>query len=169
MTSSLASTVPSAGTPVDRSFGHVRQSVPVEYLEPVTVVEIGPGRPLGVGRCPTRTLDQLGDRPGLADAVVEPTVEDLQKDPLGPAVVRLVGRGDQRAIVVAEPERASCRLIVAMLASVLMRGCCPVWRACSSAGRPNASYPIVWSTLKPVMRLNRAYTSVLMYPSGWPT
>ena len=52
--------------------------------------------------------------------------------------------------------------MLAMLASVLMRGCWPVWRACSSAGSPNASKPIVYSTLKPHMRLKRTYTSVAM-------
>src|SRR5690606_14353060 len=34
---------------------------------------------------------------------------------------------------------------------------------------PKASKPIVCSTLWWVMRLNRAYTSVPMNPSGWPT
>ena len=52
--------------------------------------------------------------------------------------------------------------MLSMLASVLARGCWPVWRACSSAGRPKASKPIVYITLKPHIRLNRTYTSVAM-------
>ncbi len=46
--------------------------------------------------------------------------------------------------------------MVAMLFSVLTRGCSPVCLACSSAGRPKASKPIVCNTLNPVIRLNRA-------------
>jgi hypothetical protein len=37
------------------------------------------------------------------------------------------------------PRRRSWRRMFAMFASVLARGCSPVWMACSSAGRPNAS------------------------------
>ena len=56
-----------------------------------------------------------------------------------------------------------------MFSSVVLRGCCPVWTAYCSAGRPNASKPIVCSTLRPIIRWYRAKTSVLMKPSGCPT
>ena len=49
-----------------------------------------------------------------------------------------------------------------MLASVVERGCRPVSTAYCSAGSPNASKPMVCSTLKPDIRRYRAYTSVPM-------
>ncbi|CPU68065.1 Uncharacterised protein [Mycobacteroides abscessus] len=39
----------------------------------------------------------------------------------------------------ASPRRRSCRRMLAMFASVVTRGCCPVCTAYCSAGRPNAS------------------------------
>ena len=52
--------------------------------------------------------------------------------------------------------------MMAMFASVVIRGWVPVWTAYCSAGRPKASYPRVWSTLRPAMRWYRANTSVPM-------
>ena len=52
--------------------------------------------------------------------------------------------------------------MLAMFASVVTRGCVPVWTANCSAGRPKASYPSVCSTFAPRIRWKRAKTSVAM-------
>ena len=67
------------------------------------------------------------------------------------------------------PIRRNCRRMLATFSAVVIAGCWPVCTANCSAGSPNASKPIVYSTLCPVMRLNRLNTSVPMKPSGWPT
>jgi hypothetical protein len=51
-------------------------------------------------------------------------------------------------------------LNVAMLRAVITDGCSPVRSARRSAGSPKLSQPIVCSTLKPIIRLARATTSV---------
>ena len=58
------------------------------------------------------------------------------------------------------PRRWSCRRKVATLRSVVVRGWMPSRIAACSAGSPNASQPIGWSTLKPRIRLVRATMSV---------
>jgi len=43
-----------------------------------------------------------------------------------------------------------------MLLLVHVRGCVLFWMAAFSAGKPKASQPMGWSTLKPRMRFTRA-------------
>ncbi len=50
--------------------------------------------------------DQFADRTGLAPLRVEPGVEDLQEDPLCPAVVVRVGGGERPALVVRQAQLA---------------------------------------------------------------
>ena len=50
----------------------------------------------------------------------------------------------------------------AMFAKVEVAGGIPFLMAAFSAGRPKASHPNGWSTLKPVIRFVRATTSPIM-------
>ena len=101
-----------AGRPVDHALGDVGQSPPVHHLAPGQRVELRPGLTVRVGRAgrarPGLELgDQLGDRPGPLEILVEPALEDLQEDPLGPAVEPGVGGGELAPGVVpeAQPEQ----------------------------------------------------------------
>ena len=58
--------------------------------------------------------------------------------------------------------RRSWRRMFAMFWSVVTAGCWPVCTAYCSAGRPKASYPMVYRTLSPFMRRKRASVSVAM-------
>ena len=89
-------------TPVDRCLVQVREPEGVDQLAATPLVEIGPAV-LGIGLEHRR---ELGDRTGPIGVLVVPAVEDLQEDPLRPAVVGDVGRGDAPTGVVAESERA---------------------------------------------------------------
>ena len=96
---------PQRRAPVDRGVGHVGQAVPVHQLPLLGLAEISPGPAVGCRpRCGGELVDQLRDRAGPAGLGIQPRVEDLQEDPLGPAVVVDVGGGDTPALVVAEPE-----------------------------------------------------------------
>ena len=96
--------------PVDRGLAHVGQPVIVHNGASLDVGQVGPGpavrgRPLarGVGR------GQLGDRPGPAHRRVVPGVEDLQEDPLGPAVEVRIGGRHRPARVVGQPQPPQLR------------------------------------------------------------
>ncbi len=82
------------GTPIDRRFGLIGQPVPILIAADRLVARGG-----HVGR-----NRQLGDRPAAAGLGVEPGVEQLQKNPLRPAEVVDVGRGQLAVPVVAEAE-----------------------------------------------------------------
>ena len=107
VTSSLASTVPRPGTPVDHRVGPVHQAVAVDHVGALArrqrrplpaVVEIAcAGLEFG---------DQLGDRARLVGGGVEPGVVDLQEDPLRPLVELDVGGGEAAPGVVAEAQPA---------------------------------------------------------------
>ena len=89
--------------PVDRRLVEVREPVRVDELAPASRgVERRPSRLSGSA---SRTGIELGDRPGPVRVLVVPGVEDLQEDPLRPAVVGDVGGRDAAPRVVAEPER----------------------------------------------------------------
>ncbi len=98
------------GAPVHRRLVEVGQPVRVDDGAPRVGVEVDPGEAVGVGvalrgvRPRLELRDQLGDRPGAVLRLVVPRVEELQEDPLGPAVVVGVGGGDPPAGVVAQAE-----------------------------------------------------------------
>ena len=50
---------------------------------------------------------------------------------------------NERRLSCDRPSRPSCERMFAMLSRVVIAGCWPVWTAYCSAGRPNASNPIV--------------------------
>jgi len=58
-----------------------------------------------------------------------------------------------------KPSDLSCRLKLAMFSPVVTAGCVPVLIACCSAGSPNESHPIGWSTSKSRIRQYRAMMS----------
>ncbi len=96
-----------AGAPVDGRLGQVGQAVAVDHDAARQVVELGPRRAVGGRRGAGLQLgDQLGDRPGPVELGVVPGFEDLQEDPLRPAVVADVGRGDAAPRVVGQAEAA---------------------------------------------------------------
>ena len=150
VTSSLASTVPRPGHQLTGASRDVGQPVVVDDRAPLDAGQLGP-RP-AVRRRPrrrrrTRRPARRSAGPCAASGVV-PGVEDLQEDPLGPAVEVRVGGGDAAAVVVAPgPAGAAAPRYRSMFASVVIRGCVPVCTAYCSAGRPNASKPIGCSTL----------------------
>jgi hypothetical protein len=78
--------------PVDHLLGDVGQPPAVDHLPAGQLTELCPRLPAGVGRArghspPCLELgDQLADRPGAPLLLVEPAIEDLQEDPLGPPV-----------------------------------------------------------------------------------
>src|SRR5690606_7441960 len=89
-----------AGAPVDRGLADVGQAVVVDHDPALGGGQLGPrppGRVGALGRL-AHTGVQLGDQvvdgAGTVGLGVVPGVEDLQEDPLGPAVVALVDRGD---------------------------------------------------------------------------
>ena len=147
-----------AGAPVDRRLVAVGQPEPVDDLRCSTSLSSAHGRPSGVGPGAGRQLgDQLGDRPGPPLVRVEPGVEDLQEDPLGPAVEPGVGGGDAAPLVVGQAQRRSWRAVASRCwPRSWSAGAVPVCTAYCSAGRPNASKPIACSTLCPVIRWKRA-------------
>ena len=98
---------PQPRAPVDRRLVEVGEAVGVDGPAPLDRVQLGP-RP-AAGGCPhalLELLDQGVDGPGRPPAGVEPGPEQLQEDPLGPAVVARVGGGELAARVVAQPEPA---------------------------------------------------------------
>mmetsp|Transcript_27935 Transcript_27935/g.65201 ORF Transcript_27935/g.65201 Transcript_27935/m.65201 type:complete len:273 (-) Transcript_27935:352-1170(-) len=68
-----------------------------------------------------------------------------------------------------KPSDLSCRLKLAIFCLVVTAGCVPVATACCSAGSPNESHPIGWSTSKSRIRQYLAMMSDAVYPSGCPT
>ncbi len=102
-----------AGRPVDHALGDVGQPPAVHHLAAGQLVELGPGLAVRVGRAGRQARpglelgDQLADRPGALAIFVEPAVEDLQEDPLGPAVEAGVGGRELAPGVVsqAQPEQ----------------------------------------------------------------
>src|SRR5690606_11868829 len=85
------------GAPVDRYLGHVGQAVGVEDLAAARCVQVRPrgtggvGAGSGLAAAGVELLFQLGNGSGAACIGVVPAVEELEEDPLGPAVVALVG------------------------------------------------------------------------------
>ena len=65
----------------------------------------GPGTVLQEG-------DKFGDAARLIGLGVEPSVEDLEENPLGPAVIVLIGGGDGAALIVPQPQTAQLTLHV---------------------------------------------------------
>ena len=99
-----------AGAPVDRRLRHVGQAVVVDDRAALDVGQRGPGPTVRGGPLAGLELgDQLLDRSRLAPPAVglpvEPRVEDLQEDPLGPPVVADV-RGGQRTAARRRPDPA---------------------------------------------------------------
>ena len=104
-----------AGAPVDGRVGDVGQAEGVDDLGLLGGAQTGPVAAAGDGDLPEGELvAQLGHRPGrtLAAAVaarglgVEPGVEDLQEDPLGPAHVVDVDGGQGATRVVGQAQAA---------------------------------------------------------------
>ncbi len=95
-----------ARAPVDGGLGDVREPLRVEVVA-LLVGGHRPPRPRVAGRAVAglEQGDELTDRPGAPFLGVVPRVEDLQEDPLRPAVVGDVGRRDAAARVVAQAER----------------------------------------------------------------
>ena len=83
--------------PVDHLIGDVGQPPAIRQLAARHLVQLRPRLPVRVGRAgrlsrPGLELgDQLRDGPGPVLILVEPAVEDLQEDPLGPAVEAGIG------------------------------------------------------------------------------
>ncbi len=88
------------GAPVHWRIVEVREAVLVDERAPRPRVERVPPD-LRIGR---QHRDQLGDRAGPVRVLVVPGVEQLQEDPLRPAVIRGIDRRDAAARVVAEPQ-----------------------------------------------------------------
>ena len=82
--------------PVDRRLADVRQAEVVDHLAGARPRTAPPrtGRPGCAAVAGLELGDQLVDRAGLAQVRVEPGVEHLQEDPLGPPVVLRVGGGE---------------------------------------------------------------------------
>ena len=72
-------------------------------------------------------------------AVGEAALEELQEDPLRPAVVRGSCVPNSRDQSIEMPHSRNCAWKAAIASSVESRGCWPVLIAWFSAGRPNAS------------------------------
>ena len=111
VTSSLASTVPSAGHQFTGASSRYARRYESTTARRASASSSAHGRSsglaslTGVAGAGLELGDQLGDRAGAVGVVVVPGVEDLQEDPLRPAVVVDVGGGDAAARVVPEPER----------------------------------------------------------------
>ena len=98
--------------PVDRGLGGVGQPVGVEDLRVLVVGEIFPAQDPGQRSLPRgELLDEFTDRPSTpttpvgADGLgVIPGVEDLQEDPLRPAVVVGVDRPDRTPVIVTHAQ-----------------------------------------------------------------
>ena len=107
-----------AGAPVDRRLVDVGQPLRVHDVAARAGVQVGPGdaaRDLAGARGVLGL--QLGDAPGAAAASVGahvlrvvPGVEDLQEDPLRPAHVLRVDRGERAALVVGQAHAAQLAL-----------------------------------------------------------
>ncbi len=96
---------PQTGAPVDRCLRQVGEPVRVDDLAPLDVVQPGPVAPARRRTLPGLELrHQLGDRPRPADALVVPGIEDLQEDPLCPAVEGGVHGGDPAPLVVRQAQ-----------------------------------------------------------------
>ena len=104
-----------AGAPVDGGAGDVGQAEGVDDLGLLGGAQVGPVAAAGDGDLSGGELvAQLGHRPGRALAApvaarglgVEPGVEDLQEDPLGPAHVVDVDGGQGAARVVGQAQAA---------------------------------------------------------------
>ena len=104
-------------TPVHRDLRHVGHAAAIDDLSPFVFAEL---RPLpapgirflvaGLETAGLELLDQLGDGPCPIPLFVVPGVEDLEKDPLGPAVEGYVGGCQCSSRIVSEPETAHLRL-----------------------------------------------------------
>ena len=115
------------GAPVDGDFVHVREALTVDDVALLGGGEFGPGaldadlagdglqaflhaveldRSVGPDDvvCVLQLVDQMADGLGLLVHRVEVAVEELEKDPLGPAVVFGIGGVDFAVPVVAEAE-----------------------------------------------------------------
>ena len=88
-------------------------TVVVDVLAALTFVELRPRTAVvGLARPGFELRDQLLDRARLVGFAVVPGVEDLEEDPLGPAVVGDIGGGDPPARIVAQPEGAQLAAVV---------------------------------------------------------
>ncbi len=101
-----------AGAPVDRRLGDVGQPVVVDDAAPLGGVSAAQRRPSGVGRVPAAN-SAISSAIGraLRGVRVVPGVEDLQEDPLGPAVEVGVGGGDRAPLVVRQAQPAQLRAV----------------------------------------------------------
>ena len=109
-----------AGAPIHHGIRPVDQPVFVNHLGLLHLIQLckvrgaellcelfrdGPGAILQEG-------DEFGDAARLVGLGVEPGVEDLEENPLGPAVIVLVGGGDGAALIVPQPQTAQLTLHV---------------------------------------------------------
>ena len=100
-----------ARAPVDRRLGDVRQPVVVDDRAPLDVGQLGPrrGRPGSAALPASNSAISSAIGRALLGLRVVPGVEDLQEDPLGPAVVVGVGGRDRAPVVVAQAQPAQLR------------------------------------------------------------
>jgi len=94
------------GAPIHRSISEVREPVVVDQLLALARRHLRPRRAAGRARTRLEFGDQFANRPRHATLRVEPRVEHLQKNPLRPAIKRLVGGAHASARVVGETEAA---------------------------------------------------------------
>ena len=152
---------PKSGAPVDRSETLIGQTLLVliaaDRFGALTADLFGNGQ---FGNRAAASLPLATVRAGPFAIAIKPGVEQDEKNPLGPAEVVRIGRGELAVPVVAEPSICNWRRNVSMFLYVVVRGWVPVFLACCSAGRPKASQPIVCRTCLPRMRLKRQTISV---------
>ena len=113
VTSSFASTVPRPGHQfTGASSRYARRNESTTWRRS-TESSFAQSRPSGAARAPDSKLsDQLVDGAGLLRLGVVPGVEDLQEDPLRPAVVGDVGGRDRPAGIVAQTEAVQLTPVV---------------------------------------------------------
>ena len=96
--------------PVHQFLRDVGQPPAVDHLPAGQLVELRPGLRARVVRAGRRSGavrklgHELADRAGALAGLVEPAVEELQEDPLGPAVEARVGGGELAPDVVADAQ-----------------------------------------------------------------
>ena len=109
---------PERRAPVDRNFRHVGEALAVEDASPAGRIRLCPDRGPCRGRCRQQFAGFRVDRPssgveilfergegsGLLLNRIPAAVEELEKDPLGPAVEADIRGGDAALLVVTEAE-----------------------------------------------------------------
>ena len=93
-----------AWAPVDWRLADVRQPPSVEFLPPFAGRHCRPVARRRGARAGLELGDQLVDASRDLALRVEPRIEDLQEDPLRPAVVAGVGGGDAAPAIVTQPQ-----------------------------------------------------------------